>query len=147
MMIAGAARVSVVSRKQGDRLAPQLLLFAWEIPMMPLIYLVLTIVVVAVVVAILAQLVNKYIPMPENLKRIANVVLALIVVGMALWLINTYVPMAESIRTILNIVVVIATCVGVLQAVGLWSEVVRLWNNTLRHRIVLSRDTPETTKR
>jgi predicted membrane protein len=98
-------------------------------------------------VAILAQLVNKYIPMPENIRRVANVVLALIVVGMALWLINTYIPMADSIRTILNIVVVIATCVGVLQAVGLWSEVVRLWNNLLSHRIVQSHDTPEVTKR
>jgi undecaprenyl pyrophosphate phosphatase UppP len=114
---------------------------------MPLIYLGLSLVVTLAVVAILAQLVNKYIPMPENLKRIANVVLALIVVGMALWLINTYIPMAESIRTILNIVVVIATCVGVLQAVGLWGEVVRLWNNLLGHRIHLTGETSEVTKR
>jgi undecaprenyl pyrophosphate phosphatase UppP len=115
--------------------------------MMPLIYLVLTLAVTLVVLAILAQLVNKYIPMPENMRRIANVVLTLIVVGMALWLINTYIPMAGSIRTILNIVVVVATCVGVLQAVGLWSEIVRLWNNLLSHRIIQSRETPEVTKR
>jgi undecaprenyl pyrophosphate phosphatase UppP len=107
--------------------------------MLPLIYLVLTFVVVGVVVAILAQLVNKYIPMPENIKRIANVVLALIVVGMALWLIDTYVPMAESIRAILDIFVVVATCVGVLQAVGLWRDIVRLWRNLVRHRIPTDR--------
>lgn len=52
-----------------------------------------------------------------------NVVLFLIVVGVALYLINRYIPMASSIKTILNIVVVIAVCVWVLQAVGLWSDV------------------------
>ena len=48
MMIAGAARAS--------GLASQLLLFAREVPMMPLIYLVLTLAVTLVVLAILAQL-------------------------------------------------------------------------------------------
>ena len=52
------------------------------------------------------------------------IILALIVVGMALWLINTYIPMAGSIKAILNVVVVIAVCVWVLQAFGLWSTVV-----------------------
>ncbi len=42
------------------------------------------------------------------------------VAGIILWLINTYVPMAGSIKTILNVVVVVAVCVWVLQAVGLW---------------------------
>lgn len=51
------------------------------------------------------------------------IVLVLIVVGMALWLINTYIPMAGSIKTILNVVVVIAVCVWVLKAVGLWGQV------------------------
>jgi predicted membrane protein len=51
------------------------------------------------------------------------IVLVLILVGMALWLINNYIPMAGSIRTILNAVVVIAVCVWVLQAVGLWGTV------------------------
>jgi predicted membrane protein len=112
--------------------------------MMPLIYLVLAL----VVVAILAQVVNKYIPMPENIKRVANVVLALIVVGMVLWLINTYIPMAGSIRAILNIVVVIATCVFVLQRVGLWGDVVALWNKVVGHRIpALTEETPEVPKR
>jgi len=51
------------------------------------------------------------------------VVLALIVVGMVLWLINTYIPMAGSIKAILNVIVVIAVCVWLLQAFGLWQTV------------------------
>ena len=52
-----------------------------------------------------------------------NIVIALIVVGVALWLINRYIPMASSIKTILNVVVVVAVCVWVLQAVGLWGQI------------------------
>ena len=51
------------------------------------------------------------------------VVLVLLITGVVLWLINTYVPMAGSIKTILNAVVVIAVCVWVLQAFGLWTAV------------------------
>ena len=51
------------------------------------------------------------------------VVLVLLVVGIGLWLINTYVPMAHSIKSILNIVVVVAVCVWVLQAFGLWNTI------------------------
>src|SRR5580700_9777419 len=98
---------------------------------MPLLYLVLALILVAVI----ARILNTYVPMPSNVRTIVNVVLALLVVGMALWLINTYVPMAGSIKAILNLVVVAATCVGVLQAVGLWGGVVRLWSNVTSHRI------------
>lgn len=52
-----------------------------------------------------------------------NVVFVLIVVGVGLWLINRFIPMASSIKTILNIVVVVAVCIWVLQAVGLWGDV------------------------
>jgi predicted membrane protein len=52
-----------------------------------------------------------------------NLVVVLIVVGVVLYLINRFIPMASSIKTILNIVVVIAVCVWVLQAVGLWANV------------------------
>jgi len=52
-----------------------------------------------------------------------NLVVVLIVVGIALYLINRYIPMASSIKTILNVVVVVAVCVWVLQAVGLWTNV------------------------
>ena len=98
---------------------------------MPIIELLAALIVVGIV----AWLSNSFVLMSENLRRILNVVLALIVVGMALWVINGYVPMAGSIKGILNVVVVVATCVGVLQAVGLWSGVVRLWNNLTNHRV------------
>ena len=98
---------------------------------MPLIYIVVALIVVGIV----AWLSNTYVPMAASIKTILNVVLALVVVGMALWLINTYVPMAASIKAILNLVVVVATCVRVLQAVGLWSGAVTLWGNLTSHRI------------
>ena len=49
-----------------------------------------------------------------------DLVVALIVVGVALYLINRFIPMASSIKTILNVVVVVAVCVWILQATGLW---------------------------
>jgi predicted membrane protein len=52
-----------------------------------------------------------------------NIVIALIVVGVALWLINRFIPMASSIKTILNVVVVVAVCVWVLRAAGLWTQI------------------------
>ena len=76
--------------------------------------------------------------MPAAFRRLLIVIVMLIIVGVALWLINTYVPMAGSIRAILNFVVVIATIVQVLQAFGLWDDVVRMWNH-LRHRSTLER--------
>jgi predicted membrane protein len=51
------------------------------------------------------------------------IVLVLMIAGIALWLVNTYVPMAGSIKAILNVVVVVAVCVWVLQAFGLWTTV------------------------
>jgi thiol:disulfide interchange protein len=91
----------------------------------------ITSVLALIVVGAALWLLNAYIPLAGNMKTIVNVVLVLIVVGIVLWLINTYVPMAGSIKTILNIVVVIATCVGVLQAVGLWGDVVGLGNEAM----------------
>jgi predicted membrane protein len=76
----------------------------------------------------------SYKPVSNSITKIMKVALALIVVGVVLWLVNTYVPMAGSIRAILNVVVVVATCVLVLQAVGLWGAVIRLWTD-LSHRI------------
>ncbi|HTD44365.1 MAG TPA: Thivi_2564 family membrane protein [Bryobacteraceae bacterium] len=51
------------------------------------------------------------------------IVLVLMLVGVGLWLINTYIPMAGSIKAILNAVVVIVVCVWVLQAFGVWTDV------------------------
>jgi len=78
-----------------------------------------------IVVGLIARFVNANAGIPAEVKRIANLVVALIVVGIALWLINTFIPMAQSIKTILNIVVVVATCVFVLQALGVWNGLVR----------------------
>ena len=52
-----------------------------------------------------------------------NLVVTLIVVGVGLWLVNRFIPMASSIKSILNIVVVVAVCVWVLQAAGLWNGI------------------------
>jgi predicted membrane protein len=54
---------------------------------------------------------------------LVSLVIALIVVGVALYMINRYIPMASSIKTILNIVVVVAICVYVLRAAGLWTSI------------------------
>jgi len=89
---------------------------------------------IAVVAAL--WLINTYLPLTGRMKTIVNVVLVLIVVGIVLWLINTYIPMAASIKAILNIVVVVATCVGVLQAVGLWDDMVDLARNFRSYRLV-----------
>ena len=43
--------------------------------------------------------------------------------------------MAGAIKAILNIVVVVATCVGVLQAFDLWGGIVKLWSDLIGHRI------------
>ena len=96
--------------------------------MMPLLQIALALVVVAVI----AMLIKTFVRIP-NFVTIANLVLGLLLVGIVLWVINTYVPMAESIKAILNIVVVAATCVWILQVVGLWSELVRIWNRVTRH--------------
>ena len=98
---------------------------------MPLLYVVVALIVVGAA----GWLANTYIPFTAGTRRIVNIVLALIVVGMLLWIINNYIPMAGSIKTILNIVVVIATCVKVLQAAGLWSEVMRVWSNLTNYRV------------
>ncbi len=52
-----------------------------------------------------------------------NLVVGLIVVGVALYLVNRYIPMASSIKSILNVVVVVAVCIWVLKALGLWAGV------------------------
>jgi predicted membrane protein len=91
---------------------------------MPLISIIL----VLLALVALAKLIDAKVPALDGLKTLLSIVLALIAVGVLLWAINTYIPMAESIKAILNIVVVIASCVWVLKAVGLWDWTVRLWN-------------------
>jgi hypothetical protein len=52
-----------------------------------------------------------------------NLVIVLIIVGVGLYLINRYIPMASAIKSILNVVVVVAVCVWLLQATGMWGNV------------------------
>jgi hypothetical protein len=92
------------------------------------------IVVALVIIALIAWLTNTRVSLPANANRIVNVVLGLIVVGILLWLVNTYVPMAGSIRGLLNIVVVVACCVWVLKAFGLWDQIVTRWHDLISHR-------------
>jgi hypothetical protein len=96
---------------------------------MPLIHIAVALVVVIGV----AWLTRTYLPVPKSFRGIVDVVLGLIVVGMLLWLVNAYVPMAGSIQGLLNIVVVIACCVWVLKAFGLWDQLIRFSRN-LTHR-------------
>jgi hypothetical protein len=96
---------------------------------MPLIHIAVALVVVIGV----AWLTRTYFPVPKSLRGIVDVVLGLIVMGMLLWLVNAYVPMAGSIQGLLNIVVVIACCVWVLKAFGLWDQLMRFSRN-LTHR-------------
>ena len=48
-----------------------------------------------------------------------HVVLVLIVIGILLWLVNTYIPMDGNIKRILNIVVVVAGVLWLLRAFGI----------------------------
>jgi undecaprenyl pyrophosphate phosphatase UppP len=101
-----------------------------------LIMFLLQLALALIVVAVVGWLINTVITVPGNVKPIVNVVLALILVGIALELINTYIPMAGSIKAILNVVVVVATCVGVFQAFGLWNRMLRMWTSfTTKHQI------------
>lgn len=87
-----------------------------------------------IVIALIAWLTNTRVSFSPNAKGIVNVVLGLIVVGILLWLVNTFVPMAGSIRGLVNIVVLIACCVWVLKAFGLWNPIVRRWHDLTSHR-------------
>jgi hypothetical protein len=106
----------------------QLLHYSREVLTMPLLQVVLALAVVAAI----ALLIRTYVRIP-NFVVMANLVLGLLLVGIVLWVVNTYVPMAESIKAILNVVVVVGTCVWVLQTVGLWIELVKLWNRFITH--------------
>jgi len=50
----------------------------------------------------------------------------LIVVGVLLWLVNRFIPMQENIKSILNGVVVIAVVLWVLNAFGLFHSLARI---------------------
>jgi len=47
-----------------------------------------------------------------------QLVIVLVVVGVILWLINSYIPMQANIKKILNVVVVIAVIIWLLSVFG-----------------------------
>jgi hypothetical protein len=50
-----------------------------------------------------------------------SILIAIIVVGVLLWLINTFLPMDRQIKRIFNLVVVIALIIWLLKAFGLFA--------------------------
>jgi hypothetical protein len=52
-----------------------------------------------------------------------SLVITLIVVGMLLWLVNNYIPMDGQIRRILNGVVIIAVFIWLLNAFGVLNSI------------------------
>lgn len=48
-----------------------------------------------------------------------ELVIVLVVIGVVLWLINSYIPMQANIKKILNVVVVIVAVLFVLNAFGI----------------------------
>jgi hypothetical protein len=52
-----------------------------------------------------------------------SLVVALIVVGVLLWLVNNYIPMDGQIKRLLNAVVVISTVIWLLNAFGVLNSI------------------------
>ena len=50
-----------------------------------------------------------------------SILIAIIVVGVLLWIINTFLPMDRQIKRIFNLVVVIALIIWLLKAFGLFA--------------------------
>jgi hypothetical protein len=49
-----------------------------------------------------------------------TIILTLVVVGVVLYLINRFIPMADNIKQMLNIVVIIILALWLLKIIGLW---------------------------
>ncbi|TVQ95800.1 MAG: hypothetical protein EA399_17135 [Desulfovibrionales bacterium] len=47
-----------------------------------------------------------------------NLIIILVVVGVVLWLVNNYIPMDGNIKKILNVVVIIAVIIWLLSVFG-----------------------------
>ena len=51
---------------------------------------------------------------------ILTIIVVLVVIGILLWLVNSYIPMDGNIKKILNVVVIIAVIVWLLYAFGVF---------------------------
>ncbi len=49
---------------------------------------------------------------------IINLIIILVVIGVILWLVNNYIPMDGNIKKILNVVVIIAVIIWLLSVFG-----------------------------
>ncbi len=56
-----------------------------------------------------------------------SILIAIIVVGVLLWIINTFLPMDRQIRRIFNLVVVIALIIWLLKAFGLFAYLTNIY--------------------
>ena len=59
----------------------------------------------------------------ENQMDLISLVVTLIVVGVLLWLVNNYIPMDGQIKRLLNAVVVISTVIWLLNAFGVLNSI------------------------
>lgn len=51
-----------------------------------------------------------------------GIILVLIVIGVLLWLVNAYIPMEPNIKRILNIVVILILIIWLLKVTGIWAS-------------------------
>ena len=56
-----------------------------------------------------------------------SILIAIIVVGVLLWIINTFLPMDRQIRKIFNLVVIIALIIWLLKAFGLFAYLTSIY--------------------
>ena len=56
-----------------------------------------------------------------------SILIAIIIVGVLLWLINTFLPMDRQIKRIFNLVVVIALIIWLLKAFGLFAYLTSIY--------------------
>ena len=52
---------------------------------------------------------------------IISLIITLVVVGVVMWLVNTYIPMDANIKKILNVVVIILVVLWLLNLFGIFS--------------------------
>lgn len=53
---------------------------------------------------------------------LVDLIVALVVVGVVLYLINSFVPMDANIKKLLNVAVILFLVLWLLRAVGLWTS-------------------------
>ncbi|MCK9639098.1 MAG: hypothetical protein M0R39_04240 [Prolixibacteraceae bacterium] len=56
-----------------------------------------------------------------------SILIAIIVVGVLLWIINNFLPMDRQIKRIFNIVVVVALIIWLLKAFGLFAYLTNIY--------------------